>query len=124
MTDEEAPVTSDAFRRLASALPGVEERAHMHHPDFRVGGKIFATLGYPTLAWAMVRLSPEAQAAFVAMEPGVFVPAKGTWGEQGATGVRLRNARVPAVRAALEAAYEARSAARARPPARRKRPRT
>ena len=95
----------------------------MNHPDFRVGGKIFATLGYPTLAWAMVSLSPEEQAAFVAMAPEVFVPAKGKWGEQGATGVQLRNAKVPAVRAALGAAFERRSAARARPGARRRRAR-
>jgi hypothetical protein len=108
-------VTSEAFRRLALALPGVAERSHMGHPDFRVGGRIFATLGYPTGAWAMVSLSPDEQAAFTTMEPDVFVPARGKWGERGATGVQLRHAGVPAVRAALRAAFEARSAARPQP---------
>ena len=92
----------------------------MSHPDFRVGGRVFATLGYPSIGWAMVSLSPEEQVAFVAMEPGVFVAVKGQWGEQGATNVQLRIAKVPAVRAALKSAYE-RQAARKRSPARRKR---
>lgn len=80
----------------------------MHHPDFRVGGKIFATMGYPRVGWAVVMLTPQDQAAFVAMKPRVFVPVKGKWGEQGATSINLRFATVPAVRDALEAAYEAR----------------
>jgi hypothetical protein len=114
-------MTSDAFRKLALALPGVEEQAHMHHPDFRVEGRIFATLGYPNTAWAMIRLSPEEQAAFVAMAPNVFVPVKGKWGEQGATSVQLRNAKAPTVRAALEAAHQGRTASRTRSPVRRRR---
>jgi hypothetical protein len=80
----------------------------MNHPDFRVGGRIFATMGYPDAGWAMVALTPEAQDAFVAMSPEAFSPVKGKWGEQGATSVLLRRARVSAVRAALAAAYEAR----------------
>ena len=101
-------MTSDGFRTLALALPGVEERAHMNHPDFRVGGKIFATLGYPEAGFAMVALTHEDQIAFVAMNPKAFAPVEGKWGAQGATSVVLRHARVPAVRAALAAAYEAR----------------
>jgi hypothetical protein len=49
----EDDVTGDAFRKLALALPGVEQHAHMNHPGFRAGGKIFATLGYPNIAWAV-----------------------------------------------------------------------
>ena len=45
-------MTAAEFRRLALSLPEAEEREHMHHPDFRVGGKIFATLGYPDKSWA------------------------------------------------------------------------
>ena len=101
-------MTSASFRKLALALPGAEERAHMNHPDFRVGGRIFATMGYPDRGRAMVALTPEDQVAFVAMKLEVFVPVKGKWGEQGATSVVLRRATVPAVRAALAAAYEAR----------------
>jgi len=101
-------MTAASFRKLALALPGAEESAHMNHPDFRVGGRIFATLGYPRAGWAAIALTPEDQAVFVAMTPEAFVPVKGKWGEQGATNIVLRDARVPAVREALEAAYDAR----------------
>ena len=101
-------MTAASFRKLALALPGVEEGAHRNHPDFRAGGRIFATLGYPRVGWAAVMLTPEDQAVLVAIKPKAFVPVKGKWGEQGATNIILRYATVPAVRDALEAAYEAR----------------
>ena len=101
-------MTAAGFRKLALALPGAEEGAHMNHPDFRVGGKIFATLGYPRAGWAVVMLTPEDQAAFVAMKPAAFVPVRGKWGEQGATNIILRYATPSVVRAALEAAHDAR----------------
>lgn len=78
----------------------------MAHPDFRVGGKIFATMGYPKRGWAMIRLTPEDQAAFVGMKSGAFAPVKGKWGEQGCTNVILAKAAVGPVRAALRAAHE------------------
>ena len=78
----------------------------MGHPDFRVAGKIFATLGYPDLGWAAVKLSPSEQAAFMAMQPRVFAPAKGAWGRAGSTMVMLREAEKGAVQAALAAAWE------------------
>lgn len=56
----------------------------MDHPDFRVGGKIFATLGYPDAAWGMVKLTPVDQQLVVAAAPDVFVPVKGAWGRRGA----------------------------------------
>jgi hypothetical protein len=99
-------MTPAAFRRLAMSCPEAEESAHMGHPDFRVGGKIFATLGHPGAGWAMVKLSAEEQAAFVAMQPEVFVPAKGAWGRAGSTMVALRKAKQGAVQAALTAAWE------------------
>lgn len=52
-------MTPDAFRKLALALDGVEESAHMGHPDFRVRGKIFATLGAPDASFGMVKPTPE-----------------------------------------------------------------
>jgi len=94
-------MTADDFRKLALALPETEERGHMDHPDFRVHGKIFATLGYPNDEWGMVKIAPDDQLALVAAEPDVFVPAKGKWGEHGATCVRLELAGVPAVREAM-----------------------
>lgn len=92
------------FRALALALPEAVEREHMDHPDFRVRGKIFATLG-PDEAWGMVKLTPEQQAAFLRSEPDVFAPAAGAWGRGGATLVTLRRARVASVRQALELAW-------------------
>jgi hypothetical protein len=98
-------MTIDGFRRLAVRMPGAVEVGHMGHPDFRVGGQIFATLGYPTGEWAMVKLAPEQQEAFCAAEPSVFVPVKGKWGERGATNVCLRPAKASTVRLALTAAW-------------------
>ena len=65
-----------------SAFPVAVESAHMNHPDFRVGKKIFATLGYPDNAWAMVKLTPEEQQNFLDAAPEVFSPVTGGWGRQ------------------------------------------
>lgn len=96
---------ADDFRRLALELDGACESAHMNHPDFRVGGKIFASLGYPDEAWAMVALTPEQQRTCLAEAPKVFMPCKGAWGARGATNVQLGAARVGQVRPALQAAH-------------------
>lgn len=98
-------MTADAFRRLALGLPEASEVGHMGHPDFRVGGKIFATLGYPDDGFAMVKLTRDQQEALVNAEPDVFSPVKGGWGLRGATNVRLRPAKVRSVRVALAAAW-------------------
>jgi len=99
------PMTANDFRRLALSFPKTEERAHMHHPDFRVVGKIFATLGYPEDGWAMVKLTPLEQEMFVKAQPAVFNPCTGAWGRRGCTNVRLKSARRPTMRRALEAAW-------------------
>jgi len=91
-------MTANEFRRLALSLPEVVEAAHMGHPDFRVAGKIFATLGYPRSGWGVVRLTAEQQDLFVRTEPKSFMPVKGGWGRAGATNVRLPSARKRAVR--------------------------
>lgn len=106
-------MTAEGFRRLALALEGATEAAHMGHPDFRVGGRIFATLGYPDAGWAMVKLTPDEQEFFVGAHPGVFTPVKGGWGKAGATSVDLRRARAGPVREALQAAWSARQRTRA-----------
>ena len=82
-------MTPSGFRRIALGLTEAIEHAHHGHPDFRVGGRIFATLGYPDAKWGMVALTPEQQRTWVRDHPPAFVPVKGVWGEQGATGVRL-----------------------------------
>jgi hypothetical protein len=98
-------MTANDFRKLALGLPDATESAHMDHPDFRVGGKIFATLGYPDASWAMVALPPVDQDLFIQADPLVFVPVKGAWGKQGATTVCLSKAKKALVTRALESAW-------------------
>jgi hypothetical protein len=69
-------MTASQFRKIAFALSGVEERAHMGHPDFRAGGKIFATLGYPDNDWGMVALTPEQQEAWEASRRLAAMPQR------------------------------------------------
>ncbi len=98
-------MTASDFRRLALSLPEAEERAHMSHPDFRVDGKIFATLGYPDKACGMVKLSPEQQHYFSKDYPDVFVPVKGAWGRRGATSVHLKAVSKETLQRAISAAW-------------------
>jgi hypothetical protein len=98
-------MTADTFRRIALSLPEASESAHMAHPDFRVHGKIFATLGWPDEAWGMVKLTPEEQGVVVEAEPEVFTPVKGAWGSQGCTNVRLAAASEATLRSALVRAW-------------------
>jgi hypothetical protein len=98
-------MTPEDFRQIALSLPEAVESAHMHHPDFRVGGKIFATLGYPDENWAVVKLTPDEQKHFVRTGPDTFRPAKGRWGRRGNTSVLLPGADIDTVRAAVAAAW-------------------
>lgn len=98
-------MTPDQFRRLALRLPEALESSHMNHPDFRVRGKIFATLGYPDADHAMVILPPEEQERFVRTYPKVFAPAKGAWGKRGSTSVRLDGVNKGIVESALKIAW-------------------
>jgi hypothetical protein len=98
-------MTPTEFRELALSFPETVESAHMHHPDFRVGGRIFATLGYPDEYSAMVKLSVDEQKEFVRRSPGVFKAVKGAWGRQGATNIHMPAARIRVVRDALSAAW-------------------
>ena len=99
------PSTPGEFRRLALALPETEERKHMNHPDFRVAGKIFATLGYPDKQLGMVKLTPVQQEEFVAAHPAAFQPVAGAWGRQGCTSVLLAKAPKFALKQAILAAW-------------------
>jgi hypothetical protein len=99
-------MTPDDFRRIALSFPDTVESAHMNHPDFRVNGKIFATLSYPDVEWAMVKLPPDQQEAFTQLQPKAFVPANGAWGKQGATNVRLKVVKEEALRGALTLAWQ------------------
>ena len=81
--------SADDFRRIALSFDGAEEQAHMNHPDFRVGGKIFATLHGAGMGSAAVMLLPGQQELAMAAEPDAFSPAAGAWGRGGSTMVRL-----------------------------------
>ena len=98
-------MTANDFRRLALALPETAENAHMDHPDFRVRGKIFATLGYPAKGWGMVKLTPEQQHYYSKDYPDVFVPVKGAWGRRGATSVHLKAVSKETLQRAISAAW-------------------
>jgi hypothetical protein len=97
-------VTANEFRALALSLPETVEASHVGHPDFRVGGKIFATLT-PDEERGMVKLTADQQSSFVKLEPKAFRPVNGGWGRRGATNVLLDAAEELTVRQALIAAW-------------------
>lgn len=96
-------MTPEQFRQLVLGLADTEERAHHHHPDFRVRGKIFATMGYPD---ALLILMPEQQAESIHDHPEVFTPVSGKPGERGCTSVHLPKATKAALQPAAIAAYQ------------------
>lgn len=99
-------MTASEFRELALALPGVVEGANMGHADFRAHGRIFATLGHPDDGWGMVKVPPPGQKELLLTHPHIFVPAKGAWGLQGCTLVRLEKANEELLRAPLDLAWQ------------------
>jgi hypothetical protein len=96
------------FRRIALSLEGAEEGSHMGAADFRVGGRIFATLASVKLGYGNLMLTPDQQAAFVEEEPAVFLPVPGGWGKGGATHVRLAAANEDLLLGALRTAWKLR----------------
>lgn len=116
-------MTPADFRRLALALDGAEESSHMGSPDFRVGGRIFATLASQKQGYGNLMLTPELQADFVKELPEVFLPVAGGWGRAGATHIRLAAANEDVLAGALYAAWNVRREKNSRkpPPARRSR---
>jgi hypothetical protein len=96
------------FRRIALSLGGAEEGSHMGAVDFRVGGRIVATLAAVKQGFGNIMITPEQQAAFVAEAPGVFVPIAGGWGRNGATHIRLAAASADVVEGALRTAWKLR----------------
>lgn len=97
-------MNADDFRELALGFPETEERSHMNHPDFRVRGKIFATIG-PDETWGMVKLTPAQQQEYQRIDTA-FRPASGKWGDGGATIIELANSDEDSVRAALREAWQ------------------
>jgi len=114
------PMTADAFRRLALSFPEACEGSHHGNADFRVGNRIFATLGAEKSGFGTLLLLPDQQRAFIEEHPALFLPVPGGWGLRGSTFVRLAPARLAQVRPALGLAFEN---ALAKGPTRPKRPR-
>jgi hypothetical protein len=101
-------MTVSDFRRIALALEGTEESAHMGSPDFRVGGHIFATLASQKQGYGNLMLTPELQETFIADQPEMFLPIAGGWGRMGMTHIRLKPATEDVLTGALRAAYNLR----------------
>jgi hypothetical protein len=106
---------ADDFRRIALSLEGAEEGSHMGAADFRVGGRIFATLASQSLGYGNLMLTLEQQAAFVEELPEVFVPIAGGWGRMGATHIRLAAANEDILAGALRTAWKLRVEKNAKP---------
>lgn len=113
------PVTADRFRRIALALEGAIEGAHMGHPDFRIDKRIFASL-HSGDRFGMVKLTPDQQALFMTQHPQAFTPEAGAWGRSGCTRVTLTDVDEDALGEALTLAWRnARTAPRKTATARR-----
>jgi hypothetical protein len=103
--NREAGVTAAGFRRIALRLPETAEGSHFGNADFRVGGKIFATLALESEGYGVLLLTPEQQAGMVEDLPEVFSPVPGGWGQKGATRVRLAKVTADLLEAALRTAW-------------------
>ena len=96
------------FRRLALKLEGAEEGSHMGAADFRLGGRIFATLAHEAQGYGNLMLTPAQQALFVEDRPEVFLPVAGGWGRKGVTHIRLQAANEDLLAGALRTAWKLR----------------
>ena len=101
-------MTGEDFRRLALANPGATEGAHFGNADFRVGGRIFATLSLEREGYGVLLLSPEQQAGMVQDAPEIFSPVPGGWGRNGSTRISLARTTPDILEAALRSAFQRR----------------
>ncbi len=96
------------FKRIALSLEGAGEGSHMGAVDFRVGGRIFATLASVKEGYGNLKLAPEIQAEFLRERPDLFLPIHGGWGLMGMTHIRLAVADEDSLRGALHSAWKLR----------------
>jgi len=108
-------MTPDDFRRIALSFEGAEESSHMGAADFRVGGRIFATLASIEQGYGNLMITPELQAAFLADRPDIFLPIHGGWGRMGMTHIRLQPADEDTLTGALHTAWKLRVEKNRRP---------
>jgi hypothetical protein len=119
--EDDAPneeMTVAQFRKIALSFPDTVEAAHMGHPDFRVGGKIFATLGYPNEERGVLVLSPEEQQELISEHPEMFEPVPGGWGRRGSTQVLLTRITRLVLKAAMRKAWHSKAPKRLSKPRR------
>jgi hypothetical protein len=102
-------VTAAGFRRLALRLPEAMEGSHFGNADFRVGGRIFATLALESEGYGVLLLTPDQQSGMVEEAGEIFSPVPGGWGRQGATRVRLAKVAPDILEAALRMAWRRRA---------------
>jgi hypothetical protein len=114
MASKKRGMTPADFKRIALSLEGAEEGSHMGAVDFRVGGRIFATLASQSKGYGNLALTPEEQSVFCAELPDVFLPISGGWGRMGMTHIVLEQASEDVLRGALQAAWRLRMQANAR----------
>jgi hypothetical protein len=103
------------FRKIALSMAGAAEGSHFGNPDFRVGGRIFATLSLEREGYGVLLLNPEQQAGMVEDAPEVFSPVPGGWGRNGSTRVLLSSVAPDVLEAALRTAWQNRIAKNAGP---------
>jgi hypothetical protein len=113
-------MTAAGFRKLALSFQDASEAVHMRHPDFRVLGRIFATLGYPSDDYGVLMLSPQEQRRLVSANPRAFSGVKGTWGRRGNTQVHLEDVDLATLREAMTLAWRNAIAKPGRPSRKRK----
>jgi len=99
-------MTPDDFRRIALSFPDTEESSHCGAPDFRTGGRIFATLAMQAQGYGNLMITPEMQSDFIADRPDLFLPIPGGWGRMGMTHIRLAEADEDTLTGALSTAYK------------------
>ena len=98
-------MTAAAFRQMALRFPEATEGSHFEVADFRVAGKIFATLGLEKEGYGVLLLTPEQQAGMIQDAPEIFSPVPGGWGQKGSTRVRLSKAPRDVLESALRTAW-------------------
>jgi hypothetical protein len=103
------------FRSIALSFEGAEQGSHFGATDFRVGGRIFATLASISEGYGNLMLTPEHQAAFVQEQPRIFLPIAGGWGRMGMTHIRLAAADEDTLTGALHTAWKLRLEKNKRP---------
>ena len=99
-------MTAAQFQEMALSFPEAVEAAHMGHPDFRVAGRIFATLGYQNEGRGVLLLSPEEQQEMISQHPKMFEPVPGGWGRRGSTQVVLARITRPVLETAMGKAWQ------------------